>query len=113
MDTLASLGVIRNNQSDYLQWRQGSGSTIEVYDIAVFGDRRKGSGRKMIQDLYDIVAKQYSSTTLIWAIARESNRIARDFYLGIGWRIIAVLPQFYKEGNAIMFGRNMTWESGV
>jgi hypothetical protein len=33
---------------DYLDWRQGSGNTVEIFEIEVGTDRRKGIGKRLI-----------------------------------------------------------------
>lgn len=102
------MNEIRLNHLDYLRWRQGSGATVEIYDIVVGSERRKGHGRAMINRLRDRVPE---NTKLIFAIARSSNKIAAEFYTALGFRVVAKLPRFYVDDKgietAIMFGMDL------
>ena len=93
------------NPQDFLIWRQGSGTTVEIFDIAVNSHRRKGCGRRLINILID--QRLPYGTTLVWAITRSTNLIAQSFYEQTGFHVIAVLRRFYSQENgadAIMFG---------
>lgn len=97
---------------DWLKWRQGSGNTVEIYDIVVGSERRKGFGRALVYKLYKQVPP---GTNLVWAITRASNQIAQLFYEELGFRVVAVLRNFYRmydrEGkecvDAIMYGKDL------
>lgn len=99
--------VFNDDQRDFLDYRQGSGKTIEIFDICVGSDRRTGIGRAMVYQLYKLVD---SDTTLVWAITRSSNFIAQRFYEELGFRVIGVLRDFYQDEHtsrivdAIMYG---------
>src|SRR5690349_15299616 len=86
---------------DRLDFRKGSGKTIEIFDIAVNSERRKGIGKALVSYLVERVKNR---TNLIFAIARSDNTIAKEFYEGIGFYIIADLPDFYPEGSAVIYG---------
>lgn len=86
-----------NDGKDYLVYREGSGDTIEIYDIAVMSKRQRGYGRKMVEMLEEKV-----DTHAIFAITRESNLIARTFYKKLGFKE-AVLPKLYEKEDAVMY----------
>ena len=55
------------DERDFLQWRQGSGTTIEIYDIVVGSERRQGKGRRLIERLFtEVMSSPY--VDLVWAI---------------------------------------------
>lgn len=104
--------MLDNDRRDYLDWRQGSGNTVEIYDIQVGSDRRKGRGRSMINLLIDCHLP--SGTKLVYAITRINNIIAKQFYEEMGFRIVANLWNFYRDVtelanccDAVMYGRDI------
>lgn len=98
--------VLDNDSRDYLDWRQGSGNTVEIFDIVVGSERGVGKGRKLVNLLYSQVDK---TVGLVFAITRDSNEIAKQFYLHIEFRRIGRLARFYPDTDedAIMYGRNI------
>lgn len=88
---------------DYLDYRHGSGNSVEIYDIAVGSERRKGIGTAMFRSLLATLKR----SCLVFAIARSENRVAQQFYLSIGFRVVGVLCKFYQEGDAIMYGYDL------
>lgn len=86
---------------DVLVWRDGSGGTIEIYNLVVNSERRAGKGRRLVQQLCADVAGQ---THLVWALTRASNVIAQQFYRALGFRTLARLPHFYAEEDAVLVG---------
>lgn len=94
--------VLDGDERDFLVWREASGGTVEIFDIAVGSERRVGNGRRMVEMLLETLA---GKVHLVWAITRMSNEIAKEFYAGLGFRIIAVLGRFYVEEDAVLFGK--------
>lgn len=84
------------NEIDHLDYREGSGGTIEIYDIAVMSERSKGIGSELIRLL-----QERTSTHLIFALTRGSNHQARAFYRKNGF-IEVRLPDFYSDEDAVM-----------
>ena len=110
--------VIQGEDSrDFLVYRSGSGDTIEIYDIQVGSYRREGIGRRLVHSLVEQVPKHIN---LVYAITRAENIIAKQFYEGIGFRIVGVLVDFYgvktEDGkdcvDAIMYGFNIPKDTG-
>lgn len=81
----------------FLEWREGSGGTVEIYDIAVNSERRKGIGRAMIKEL----AEAYPGYT-IFAFTRASNAVARLFYEALGFQG-TVVEKFYQGDPAMLY----------
>lgn len=110
--------TLSGNNWDYLVWREGSGDTIEIYDIAVASERRRtGIGRQLV----GMLLKDYvpPGVRLVWAVTRYTNLIAQEFYEALGFRVVAVLRNFYKDepdgknvADAIMFGLDIKLPSG-
>lgn len=80
---------------DYLDYREGMDNTIEIFDIKVRSERRKGKGKELFNKL---LVRQ---PRLIYGFTRESNELGRAFYKALGFRE-TVIPNFYQDENAIM-----------
>lgn len=106
-------GVIRlDHPEDYIQYRQGSGNTVEITDISVVSERRKGKGRYLVNELISNFVSP--SIVLVWAITRADNLIAQQFYEELRFRVVGVLRHFYQDEpqgkgmvDAIMYGRDL------
>lgn len=101
--------LILKDECDFLDWRLGSGRTVEIVDIAVNSTRREGKGHQLIERLKTNVPP---TTSLIYAITRASNEIAQQFYESVGFRIVGRLHHFYQDGpegteNALMYGLDL------
>lgn len=106
-DTAPVKRIILDHPDDYLDYREGSGSTVEIYDICVGTERGKGRGRYLVQLLLQMVPP---GTRLVWAITRGGNFIAQEFYEKLGFRVVGTLRNFYQERrgesgvDAVMYG---------
>lgn len=89
------------NHLDYLFYRKGSGDTVEIYDIAVKSDRRRGKGTEMFNKLIDITKAER-----VFAITRRSNHGAQKFYQNLSMEGV-ILPGLYPDEDAIMY----IWQS--
>jgi len=87
--------------ADNLIYREGSGGTVEIYDIVVGSERGVGKGRALVKRLLDEVQDR---TNLIFAITRASNHRAQQFYAHCGFRFVGSLHSFYDGEDAIVFG---------
>jgi ribosomal protein S18 acetylase RimI-like enzyme len=96
--------VLDEDPRDYLDWRGGSGGTVEIFDIVIGSERGVGKGRRLVDLLRQTVSA--GNPKLIYAITRDSNSIAKEFYRHLGFRNIAVLHRFYPDTyeNGVMFG---------
>lgn len=81
---------------DFLDWRFSSGGSIEITEICVGTERRKGHGRVLIRKLLEEAEHR---TQLVFAMTRKSNEIARQFYTGVGFELLGVLYHFYTDTN--------------
>lgn len=78
---------------EYLDWRQGSGPTVEIFDLFVPSERRRmGLGRQLLYQLIDHHLPP--GTKKVWAITRSTNLIAIDYYTEMNFRAIP-LREFY------------------
>lgn len=102
-----------NDERDFLVFRAGSGTTVEIFDIAIGSERRVGKGRLLVNTLISKYLPK--GTTLVWVITRSSNGIARDFYEALGFRVVGDLKCLYgRKGtdeeavvDAIMYGKDV------
>lgn len=93
-----------NGGRDFLDWREGSGGTVEIFDIVVNSARRKGYGRALLGILFAHIPPE----THVWAITRSTNDIAINWYEAMKFRVVGVLREFYENErgvDGIMFGR--------
>ena len=94
---LVTYGTPRN----YLKYREGSGGTIEIYDIAVGTTRSRGKGERLFRKM---LAELPGSVRFVYLFTRESNEGARKFYHRLGFYVVALIPGFYTNEPAVMFG---------
>ncbi len=79
----------------YIEWRQGSGNSVEILDITVANEhRREGFGRGMVRCVIERFLKPEVKT--VYAITRASNRAAQQFYERLRFRPHP-LRHFYKD----------------
>lgn len=83
---------------------------MEIFDIAVTSERRKGHGKALMRLLFRRLPVEIR---LVFAITRADNFVAQHFYEALGFRIIAPLRHFYQDGSgkptidAVMYGRDV------
>lgn len=100
-------------QRDFLVYREGSGKSVEIFDIQVGTERGIGLGRQLINELLrrirDTSEWKYKNISLVYAITRESSHIAKQFYYKVGFRVVGYLHDFYQDTheNGVMFGINL------
>ena len=100
--------ITLDHSQDYLIWREGSGNTVEIFDLLVMSDRRVGMGRKLVDIL---IEKVTGEADLIFAFTRPSNRISQKFYTGIGFLRMGVLYSFYRNetGSGTRYEDTIIW----
>lgn len=95
------MNVIRlESGNDYIAYRPGSGNTIEIFDIAVSSERRKGVGRRLVKEMLSKLPKD----CLVWAMTRPENTIACTFYSSLGFKVLGLLRGFYSDGDSVVYG---------
>lgn len=97
--------ICRGEEEGKLVYRRGSGTTIEIYEIEVRSDRRKGVGRALIEKLIEQAKRLF--ITRIWALTREENKIAQTFYNALGFTRSDLLRNFYPDGSAYLFWKEI------
>lgn len=79
----------------WLEYRYAPGNTCEIVNIEVSNyHRREGVGRELVNQLIKLCE---GKAQLIYAFTQGSNRIAHDFYRGMGFDLTE-LTQFYEPG---------------
>lgn len=82
---------------DFLIHREGSGGSVEIFDIVVNSERRKGRGRKLLEKLFATLAPE----TRVYAITRADNEVAQQFYEKTLFNVVNPLRRFYGPGRGI------------
>lgn len=83
-----------NKGKDFIVYRNGSNDTIEIFDIAVMSERRKGYGTQLINKL-----KQKNKN--LFAFMRASNENAKIFYEHNGFKS-TFINNFYPDEDAYL-----------
>lgn len=91
------MNKITLHEVDFLIYREGSGNTIEIYDIAVNSERGIGRGTMLFEELKRVVDNKR-----IFAITRKENLPAQAFYQSLGF-IGYDLPRLYPDGDAMIY----------
>lgn len=94
----------KDKDKDFLQYRWGSGCTVEITELQVGSERRVGKGRRLVEKLLQRI---HGRTHLVYAITRSSNEIAREFYIAVGFEEMVTLKNFYSEGDAVIYGKRI------
>ena|SRR3990167_8529528 len=98
--------ILIDGDQNHLDWREGQGRTVEIFDIVVGTERRQGIGRRLVEKMLREIPQR---TSLVFAITRISNTIAHQFYEALGFRIVGRLHNFYRDSSdetesALMYG---------
>lgn len=106
-----------DTRKNFIVYQQYPCGNVEIVDIAVGSERRKGTGRRMMDTLIHRDLSQLPlRCLLIYAVTRLSNTIAHQFYESCGFRIIGRLHNFYQNQSpekptefehALMYGRDL------
>ena len=93
-----SIALVAENTEGELGYLMArlSGEEGEILNLAVLpGHRRRGLGRQLLeQGLALLVGRGVREAYLE---VRESNRAARDLYLGFGFRPVGMRPHYYRN----------------
>jgi ribosomal-protein-alanine N-acetyltransferase len=69
-----------------------------IISLAVHPEyRRRGIGKELIQQVIG-----FPHVRKVWAEVRKSNRGAQAFYLRLGFRFVAVVPNYYGDEDALI-----------
>jgi ribosomal protein S18 acetylase RimI-like enzyme len=96
--------ILDNDPRDFLDYQQRPDGTVEIVDIAVNSERRKGKGRRLVEALFSRLGKD----TRVWAITRADNEIAQQWYEALQFNVVGVLRRYYgphRGVDGVMFGR--------
>lgn len=98
--------AVSGSPDSYIIYQFRDDGTVEIQDICVNVNRRTGVGGLLIQVAVD--AAREGGAKRIWAITRDTNFIAQEFYEALKFRSIP-LRDFYGNGgvDAIMYVRDL------
>ncbi|MDX1624380.1 MAG: ribosomal protein S18-alanine N-acetyltransferase [Gemmatimonadota bacterium] len=85
----------------------------ELANIAVDEGRRgRGIGRRLLETFVEGVRDR--GTLRLYLEVRESNELARDFYLGHGFEVVGRRPDYYDSPpeDAVQMARDLEPDSG-
>lgn len=72
------------------------GDEIHLHNLAILTNaRRRGYGRTLVLDMFDIARKR--SVTSVFLEVRCSNEAAINLYKSVGFKKIAIRPQYYSD----------------
>lgn len=97
-----------------LVWRLASGDTVEILDFGVFDDddRRRGLGTKLFKealtDIRDFFEQYNLKPWRIYVFCEQGNTASRAFYEFRGFKLIATLKDFYRDGSAVMYSLDIS-----
>ncbi len=95
--------ILNQNGEDFLDYRVGSGDTVEIFDIVVNSERRKGRGRELIEQLFMVINSDSRGIgKQVWAITRADNLIAQQFYEALQFHVSGVLRRFYSSEKRVV-----------
>lgn len=98
--------ITLDDPGDYLEWRRADNNTVEIVDIAVHSERRKGRGRELLRRLF----REVRNAETVWAITRATNLIGGQWYEACGFHVDRVLRNFYDPDagcvDAILYARS-------
>lgn len=77
---------------DFLLFRHAGPRLVEITEIVVNSQRRRGRGRAMVDDLIREAVPM--GVSRIYAITRAENRVAQEFYEALNFRSIPLFD-FY------------------
>lgn len=90
--------IIKNN-IDWVIYREGQGSTAELFDIVVNSQRCKGIGTSLVNDV--IAELTVRGVKRLYAFTRYENHKARSFYEKLGFSE-TIVRNFYPDGDAVL-----------
>jgi ribosomal protein S18 acetylase RimI-like enzyme len=103
--------VTLKDKRDFLDWRECGHGVVEITDIQVGSERGVGRGRALVDGLVQVLHKNLPTVKRVYAVTRESNRIAREFYRCVGFSCKGTLSNFYPDegadANAVVFVYNV------
>ena len=130
IDTVQAQNHMPDHYSDYLQgyrairlleedgtilgelvWRVASGHNIEITEFGIFEaeNRRKGWGTQLLEAAFEDMRQYFVKINRpLWKVylfCEEKNEEGRSFYESRGFRLEAVLKNFWEDGNAAMYSR--------
>lgn len=88
--------VSMHNGQDFIDFRESTGGTTELYESQVWTQRSAGFGSAMIKKVEETVMSNF-----IYGFVRLSNHGARHFYEKNGY-LEVLIPKMYGNEDAVM-----------
>ena len=94
-----------------LVWRVVSGRNIEITEFGIFEEdnRQQGWGTRLLEaafeDMREYFVKINHPLWKVYLFCEERNEEGRGFYESRGFRLEAVLKDFYPDGDAVMYSK--------
>jgi ribosomal protein S18 acetylase RimI-like enzyme len=91
--------IIRPNSDgrDWLTYHRASAGTVEIDDLNVLTQRRRGHGRQLVQMFLEEVA----DACTIFLFTRGANVVAQRFYEACGFVRMATIDKFYENEDRV------------
>ncbi len=84
-----------NQNQDYIEYETRGGRTVEIVDITVRSQRRVGIGTRLVQAVENKITRV--GPRKLYAMTRSVNASAITFYRSLGFKVLSVAPNFYKD----------------
>lgn len=90
-------------------WRVATGHTVEITEMGIYDarERRQGWGSTLLQaaleDMHAYLQEVGDRLRCVYLFCEAQNHGARAFYEARGFRHEAVLPAFYRDGDAMLY----------
>ncbi len=94
-----------------LVWRVASGHNIEITEFGIFEEdnRRQGWGTRLLEAAFENMREYFVKINhplwKVYLFCEERNEEGRGFYESRGFRLEAVLKDFYPDGDAVMYSK--------
>ncbi len=92
-----------------LVWRLATGHTVEITELGIYDpqDRRQGWGSKLLEaameDMRSFLGQREETLRRVYLFCEAKNVEARAFYEKQGFRLGALLENFYVDGDAALY----------
>jgi ribosomal protein S18 acetylase RimI-like enzyme len=96
-----------------LVWRLATGHTVEITEFGIYAprDRRRSWGTRLLEsgleDMQQFFGEIGHRLRRVYAFCDSTNAAGRAFYEARGFRVGAILKEFYSYCDAVLYVRNV------